>query len=224
MRNIPDHLLKKFLETAHIIAEKGLVQQGAGNLSLRMTMNRMLISASGAHLSALDSYSIAVCSIETGQTESGDDVSDLHKPKPSIEAPLHTAILRRRPDLNMVLHFQSPYATAVACSRNVDKLNFNVIPELPHFIGTVQAIDFDLPGSQELADAAAHAMSRCNLVLLKNHGQITGGRDASELLNRAVFFELACRILTLAEKPTAIPDHEVAILRQKGRDARASSI
>jgi len=222
MKAIPDHHLETFIQTAHVAASFGLVLLASGNLSMRIDEDRMLISASGACLSTLDRERIVVCSIHNGEPllEKGSGAGHI---RPSIEVPLHTAILRARPDMQLVLHFQSPYATMAAC-RPDKELNFHLIPEVPFFIGCIKTVDFHLPGSQELAEEIARAIGECNLVVMRNHGQVTGGRDADELLNRAVFFELACRILASVPHPTSIPPQELIVMQRRGREARGSSV
>jgi L-fuculose-phosphate aldolase len=222
MKAIPDHNFETFIQTAHVAASFGLVLLASGNLSMRIDEDRMLISASGASLSTLDRKRIVVCSIHNGEPlpERSSGASPM---LPSIEVHLHTAILRARQDMRMVLHFQSPYATMAACRPDKD-LNYHVIPEVPFFIGSIKTVDFHLPGSQELAEEIARAMEECNLVVMRNHGQVTGGRDADELLTRAVFFELTCRILASVENPTSIPPQELIVMQRRGREARGSSI
>ena len=55
--------------------------------------------------------------------------------KPSMESGFHLGVLRERPDVNVVLHFQSHYATAVACMKN-RPTNFNVTAEIPCHVGS----------------------------------------------------------------------------------------
>lgn len=111
-----------------------------------------------------------------------------------MEATFHLGVLRQRTDINVVLHFQSPYATAIACRRTLpETLNFTA--EVPLHVGdTIPAIPFLRPGSKELADAVVSAMATHNSVILKKHGQVTCGKDFNQAIERAMFFEMAARI------------------------------
>ena len=51
------------------------------------------------------------------------------------------------------------------------------------------------PGSPELAKAVVEAMRKHNSVLLTNHGQVVCGKDFDQAFERAMFFEMACRII-----------------------------
>jgi ribulose-5-phosphate 4-epimerase/fuculose-1-phosphate aldolase len=57
----------------------------------------------------------------------------------SAECGFHIGILRARQDVTVILHFQSPFATAIACSGK-DYKYFNVITEIPYYIGAVAVI------------------------------------------------------------------------------------
>jgi ribulose-5-phosphate 4-epimerase/fuculose-1-phosphate aldolase len=114
--------------------------------------------------------------------------------KPTAEIAFHTAILQTRPDVNVVLHFQSPYATALAC-RSKDDANYFVIPEIPFYIGHVTRIPYLVPGSRELGEAVANAMQDHNMAIMSNHGLVTVANDYSHAIQNAAFFELACEII-----------------------------
>lgn len=115
--------------------------------------------------------------------------------KPTMEKMFHIELLKNRPELNTVLHFQSPFATTIACLKE-KPTDFNVTLEIPIYIGEkIPVIPFLKPGSEEVASAVLSAMSQSNCVILENHGQEVCGRDFKEALQRAVFFEMACRII-----------------------------
>ena len=178
--------IKAFVEACHTIAAHDLLRYSAGNLSWRWDDGLVALTASRAWLGELTEQQIAICTLADGRCINGKT--------PSVESGFHLGILRTRPEVNLVLHFQSPYATAVACG-NPHEYNFFIIPEIPFYIGKIGIVQYLSPGSKELADAVTSAMAEHNLVILRNHGQVTAGKDFHELLNRAGMFELACQIL-----------------------------
>ena len=130
-------------------------------------------------------------------------------------------ILRERPDVNVVLHFQSEYATAVSCMKNKPS-NFNVTAEIPCHVGKeIPIIPYYRPGSPALAKAVVEAMKEHNSVLLTNHGQVVCGKDFDQVYERATFFEMACRIIVQSGgdysvlTPEEIDDLEVYVLGKK---------
>ena len=90
-----------FVAQAHRYGEARLMLCSSGNLSWRVG-DKMLVSGTGSWLPVLTPEKVAVCDIMSGQVENGV--------RPSMESVFHLGILRERPEVNVVLHFQSEYA------------------------------------------------------------------------------------------------------------------
>jgi ribulose-5-phosphate 4-epimerase/fuculose-1-phosphate aldolase len=214
MNNIPESQLTEFVEACRAAARHRLVQCSSGNLSRRIDEERMLVTASRSWMSRVTSDDVAVCSLEDG--------SVLRGKKPSVEIRFHAGILRTRPDVNVVLHFQSPMATTLACSR-AGEINYFVIPEIPYYIGPVAHIPYLPPGSKELADAVIDAMGARDLGVMDHHGQVAVGSDYDQVIQNAVFFELACEILVCGGDAVKPLDHAAAkALMAAGQKDRGS--
>ncbi|WP_165026629.1 class II aldolase/adducin family protein [Dysgonomonas sp. ZJ279] len=182
--------IEKFIEQAHRVGKERLQLCSSGNLSWRVEGNIALVSGTGSWLPRLAEENVAVCNIATGMPVNG--------PKPSMESVFHLGVLRKRKDMNVVLHFQSEYATIVSCMKNKPK-NFNVVAEVPCYCGSeIPVIPYFRPGSKELADAVTEALTDHDCVLMSKHGQAVCGKDFDDAYQKAVFFELACRIIVLA--------------------------
>jgi len=173
----------------------------------------MLVTASRSWLGQLSADDVSLCLISDGSWLEGG--------KPSVEIGFHAGILRTRLDVNLVLHFQTPCATALACQA-LDNINYFVVPEIPFYIGPIAHIPYVLPGSQELAQAVTDAMREHDLVVMGNHGQATVGRDVDHAIQNAEFFELASEIiLRSGHRVTAIPEKEAQDLLEMGRAGKA---
>lgn len=177
--------ISEFVFWAGEAGKYGLVKCSSGNLSQRIAGQQVLISASGSWLPAINAAEVVL-------VDTAGNYAD-GQPKPSGEYRLHLGILNTRKDVNTVLHFQSPYATALACRKHPP--DYNVIIEVPVYIGNVVTLPFIQPGSQELAAAVARAAATADLIQLSNHGQVVCGRDYKEVMQKAVFFELACSVI-----------------------------
>lgn len=175
-----------FTAAARKAGAMGLMRCSSGNLSCRVDAGRMLVKASRAWMADLAADQVALCRIANGVSLNGLT--------PSVEIGFHAGILRSRPDVNVVLHFQTPAATTLACG-HPEQVNFFVIPEIPVYIGKIGIVPFLDPGSKPLADAVTDVMKTHNLSILKNHGMVTVGADYDDAIQRAVFFELACDII-----------------------------
>ena len=188
MREIPEATLDRFVDACHEVARHGLVRCSCGNLSMRVDEECFLVTATGSWMSNLTRDQVAVCRL--------DDGTSLNDKKPSSETGFHAGILRSRSDVNVVLHFQTPCATTVAC-QPANHVDFSLIPEVPFYIGPVARVPYFTPGSEALAAAVTQAMRTHDMVLLSNHGQVTAAKDFDHVLQNAEFFELACQIILL---------------------------
>lgn len=178
--------LDEFVAACHRAASFGLVRCSSGNLSWRVNEDYMLITATRSWMADIAREQVVVCRISDGAV--------LNEKKPSAENGFHFGILRERSDVNVVLHFQSPFATAIACSGR-DQKDFFVIPEIPYYIGPVAVVPYVNPGSIDLAKEVISAMKEHDLAILKNHGQVTVGKSFNDVIQKASFFELACEII-----------------------------
>ena len=201
--------LDAFVAAARRVAAHGLVRCGSGNLSWRVDAERLLVTANKAWMADLTAERVALCRVA--------DCEPLSDPRPSVETRFHAGILRERPEVRVVLHFQSPCATAIACC-DPAMVNYDVIVEAPYYIGPVATVSYLPPGSEELADAVVGAMRGHDMAMLRNHGQVTVGRDLHDAIQRAAFFELACEILLRAgESIVPLSPQAVAALRAAAR-------
>lgn len=180
--------INQFVEMARRVGRAGLTVCSSGNLSIRHG-DEVLISGTGSWVPELTADRVAVCRFSDGEVLNGI--------RPSIESVFHLGVMRQREDVGCVLHFQSPYATAVACmKKRPATLNFTA--ECPLYVGAeIPMIPYYRPGSPELANAVIEAMREHNSVMLLKHGQVVCGKDFNQALERAMFMEMACRIAVL---------------------------
>jgi L-fuculose-phosphate aldolase len=90
-------------------------------------------------------------------------------PTPSVELPMHLAVLAARPDVGAVIHTHSPRATTE--------------PPAPVAVG--------VSGTAELGAAVVAAAGDGHAVVIRDHGPVCFGTDLADALARA--FELEAR-------------------------------
>ena len=194
MNEVSREQLERFVEACRDIARRGLVRCSCGNLSMRVDEECFLITSTGSWMERMTAEQATLCRTRDGAALRGQ--------KPSSEVGFHAGILRARPELNVVLHFQTPCATTLAC-RRPGGLDYAVIPEVPYYIGPIGHVPYFTPGTDELAAAVTEAMRSHDMVLMANHGQVTAGRDYDQVVQNAEFFELACQILLIGGEAVA---------------------
>jgi L-fuculose-phosphate aldolase len=115
------------------------------------------------------------------------------------EFPIHTEILRQRPDVQCVVHTHPPYATAFSTVaeplRPVNHEGTLFAPTLPRFVQTS-----DLIVSPALGQAVAETLGQHNALLLKNHGIVVVGSSVEEACVTAIVLEKAARMQLLARQ------------------------
>ena len=184
-------LISDLIQTAHEAGAKRLVNASSGNISVRYDENSFLISGSGSFLDKLKEKEISTCFLDT--------INHYEGAEPSMENHFHRAMYKNRSDVNAVLHFQSLYATTLACMPE-QKFDLNFIPEATVYIKRISVIPYYMPGSIKLSEEVGNMLEKADIFVLKNHGQIAVGYSLENALKKALVFEFACHILYLADK------------------------
>jgi len=207
--------IQAFIDGCRRVAAADLVRYSSGNMSWRVGGGLMLVTAKGAWLGELTPDDVAVCRIE--------DRASLNGKTPSVESGFHAGVFLARPDVDVVLHCQSPCATAIACGEPRD-YDFWILPEIPFYVGEPAFVDYMTPGSPELATAVIEALKDHDLVVLRNHGQVTVGWDFRDVVQKAGFFEMACDMLLHGHDVRPIPSVFLEpIMKRKDAERGAGS-
>lgn len=182
--------IEEFVRQARRVGAAGLTICSSGNLSWHLPdSDEVLLSGTGSWVPELTPDRVSVCRLSDGTVLNGV--------RPSMESVFHMGVMRQRPEINVVLHFQSPYATAIACrSDRPSTLNFTA--EMPLHVGEeIPVIPYLRPGSPELAEHVIEALRHHNSALMLKHGQVVCGETFDQAFERAMFFEMGCRIAVL---------------------------
>ncbi len=143
-----------------------------------------------------------------------------------LEWPIHTELLRARPEANFVCHTHPLYATLFSATR--EKLLpltnegawFSIPP--PHYLTTSDLID-----TVELGRDLAKCLGKAEAVFLRNHGMCVVGADVKQMTLAAIFLEKACRAqIILAQsglKHSAPPKAEIDKKRKTIYPVRAQN-
>lgn len=184
-----------FVEYSRLAAQKGLVQCSSGNMSCRFDSEILfpyiLIKRAGAWMERMTNRDVSVYNLNTSE--------DLNDVRPSSEVKMHQQIYASRSEVNVILHSQPPFATALSCMGINENFDLGLIPEIPYYCGQICTVPYLDPGSQELADAVSEAASnKHNVIIMCNHGIVVVGTGYDEVIQRTVFFELAASIMLRA--------------------------
>jgi len=146
----------------------------------------LLISQTGSWLPYLSKDQVSISRLKDGTI--------INNVNPSMDSGFHFGIMHQRKDVHVIMHFQSLYATTMACLPE-PPTNFNVINEIPMYVGKIAMLPYICPGSPELGLKVTESMKTHDLVVLQNHGQVVVGKSFDDVIQKALFFELACGII-----------------------------
>ena len=172
--------VQEIIDVGNNIYKKNLVSGKSGNISKRIkTANGDIVAITPTlkSLANLKPEDIVIVDFDGNTLTSG---------KPSSEVNMHLEIYKKRDDVNGIVHTHSPYATGFAFSnKKIKRLEgFGEIknPYLPD-------IEYEKPGTAELARSASEGIGDSDVLVLKNHGVICVSENLKEAESLAVFVE-----------------------------------
>jgi len=168
------------------MAAGGLVLGAAGNVSARAG-ELVAISPSRLWYDTLRPEDVCLVAPDGTQAEG---------PAPSVELPMHLAVLAARPEVGAVVHTHSPYATAVSCV--LDEIPV-VEPEQAEAVGGPLPVAAPAPsGEAALGEAVLAAARGRRAAVVRGHGPVCLGPDLAGALACAFAVEENARIFALA--------------------------
>jgi L-fuculose-phosphate aldolase len=161
----------------------------AGNISVRLDQQTVLITPTGYDLAEMEAEDIVKINMEGNVLEGDLD--------PTSEVNIHLQILRNDPSIGAVIHTHAPYSTAFAVANF--PMEKKLLPEFVNTVGSLPLIPFETPHTRDLADAVCEYMKRYKSVLIANHGMVTTGKTLKECLNNVEISEFTCQVSILCK-------------------------
>ena len=199
---------EKVLEVAVKCLEKGLIHGTAGNVSMRVPgEDVVIITPTRIPYDQLTPEQLPAISLYAELLDG--------EFKPSSEAPMHTAIYRARTRLNGIVHTHSMFATVFSILEK--EIPPMMPPSTPY--APVPGAPFELPGSEELGQAAVKALGEDKMVCtLQNHGLIAACPTLERAFSAAEYIEECAQLAywsMMAGKMNPIPDEAVKELHDR---------
>ena len=161
-----------------------------GNLSIRDRNGDIWITPAGIDKGKLNVNDI-MC------VKANGEIVGPHKP--SSEFPFHRRIYESRPDMKAIVHAHPPALVSFSIVREIP--DTNIIPQAKRVCGKVGYAKYALPGSEQLGKNIANTFSEnYNVVLLENHGVVTGGDSLLNAFHRLETLEFCARTIIPAKK------------------------
>ena len=185
-------------EVGRRLWQRDLVGAAEGNISVRLSSQRILCTPSGVSKGHMRPADLVVIDNHGNPVGEG---------KPSSEIRLHLRMLAVRKDCQAVIHAHPPIATAFALAG--EDIPDNLLPESAFVLGSVATVPFGEPGTDDLPNKIEPLLEDHKTFLLANHGAAVMGADLMDALFRMETLERVARLILnarLVGEPRPMPD------------------
>ena len=215
------HERARVAEACRALTHAGVLSGVLGHVSLRLEDGALLVRSRGPDEQGLRFSRPGDVMKVDSDGDALDDRSDVRAPN---ELPIHTAVMRRRPDVNAVVHAH-PYHTLLVGIADLDLVPLVGAYNIPatRLAANDRIARFPraaLINDWELASQLAANMGTRNACLLRGHGIVTCGATLEEAVITAVDLEQLCRVTIdvhrLGVAPRPISDEDLTQLPDLG--------
>lgn len=187
--------VSKLIKVCNDLYDKQLASGKSGNVSIRLG-DYIAITPTLKAINGLNEDDIVLVDMNN---------NTLTKGNPSSEAGMHLAIYKKRNDVNAIIHTHSPYTTGFAFSNKKIK-RLEGFGQIKH--PYIASIEYEEPGSEDLALNASEAIEKEDVLILKNHGVICVGNDLDEAESLAIFIEESAKTQFVSYMLNSVKDIE----------------
>lgn len=176
--------LRQMVKDAGVrMLEENLVQGTWGDISIRLDEKHALVTPSGLDYVVMTPDDLPVVDIETLEWTGPR--------KPTSERKIHAAILRARPEINVVLHSHPTWGATFA-STHLSLPAFNDKMK-KYLLGDVRCAKYGLAGTKKLTKNTVAAMEGRNACFLANHGVFVCGKTLEDAFEACRALEEGCK-------------------------------
>ncbi|MDP4153725.1 MAG: class II aldolase/adducin family protein [Bacillota bacterium] len=182
---IYEQIKEDIIQVGNDLYQKGLLVGTDGNISVRISQNKILITASGFCKGRMSKDQISLVSLD------GSIISGL---KPARDIRMHLAVYRQRPKANAVVHAHPPVTTGLSMS----KLDFSrvALPEVLFNLHGIAVTEYCTPTTIEVPREVERVLKEnpeSQAIILTSHGALTIGDDVFDAYYKMETLEMFCK-------------------------------
>ncbi len=203
---------KSLVDACHRVYARGFVAGYEGNLSARISAERILVTPARMSKGDVTAEDLVVIS---GRQARLKKTRKEGSRRPTAELVMHLMVYDERPDVRAVVHAHPPVATGFAVAGV--GIPERALPEVIVTMGAIPLVPYGLPGTAELANEIRRFVKKADAFLLANHGVLTVGRTVEEAYYRMETVEQVARSVLAARilgSPVELSDARIAALRK----------
>jgi L-fuculose-phosphate aldolase len=141
-----------------------------GNISVRMSDDRVLCTPTGVSKGFLSEDMLAICDMDGTQVAGSMKISS--------EVRMHLEVYKMRSDINAVVHAHPPTATGFAVAGI--ELTQCILPEVILGLGGIPLAQYGTPGGPEIVEPMKPLIEEYDAILMANHGVVTMGKHVMD--------------------------------------------
>jgi ribulose-5-phosphate 4-epimerase/fuculose-1-phosphate aldolase len=200
-----NQMREQICEMARSLYIRGLTCGASGNISVRLSDGRLLVTPTGSSFGHLDPARLTLFNKGMAQV-SGD--------KPTKEMSLHSAFYETRgAQTGAVVHLHSCHSVALSVMPDTDP--DNMIPAITPYgiikLGKVKLLPYFMPGDPKMGDAIRGLAGKRSAVVLAHHGPVVAGKDLEAAVNAIEELEESAKLalLTRGLNPQLLNDAQI---------------
>ena len=188
--------------------DRGYLVAADGNLSYRITDQRILITASKCNKSFMTTDDFAVIDIDGNVIEGS----------PSSELLLHANVYRTCEEAKCVIHAHPSVAIAWSIAKpDLAELPAEAMSEIIMGVGRIPIVPYARPCTKDLSDSVLPYVEDNKVMILARHGALSWGQTIMEAANGIERIENCAFILSQALNLgglTYLPEEEIKALHK----------
>lgn len=202
----------QMVELAKSLFDRGYTVGGAGNLSVKLDDNRVLVTPTGSSLGRLEVNRLSILDMN-GNLIEGD--------KPSKESVFHLALYQANPQCRAIVHLHSTYLTALSCLEGIDTTNAMraFTPYYVMRVGQLPVIPYYKPGDTNIARELSERALQAKAFLLANHGVVVTGNSLVDAVDNTEELEETAKLYFILQGKSIrhLSESEVKDLENGGK-------
>lgn len=194
-------------QAGHRLYQKNYLASCDGNISYRISNDRILITPTGVSKGFLNPKSLAVVDL-SGKVLEG---------APSGELKMHLQVYLSCEKARAVVHAHPPHAIAWSVAApDMKELPAHSLSEVILAAGSIPFVPYARPGTEEMGENLKSYLPGHRALILSRHGALTWGESLEEAVNGMERVDHSAQILFLARQLgdlTFLPQEEVEYLK-----------
>lgn len=183
-------LRQEMVRIGQMMYAAGLLCGYEGNLSVRLSENRILVTPAGLHKGLLRPEQLLV--VDNEGRLIGYPTEARRGLRPTSELPMHMEAYRQRPDIVAVVHAHPPITVALSIAGV--PMNTPLLPEVIVLLGQIPMAPYSMSSSEEGANQIRELVRHHDAIILQRHGTLTVGNSLTQAFMRLETVEQNARI------------------------------